>query len=46
MERKNANPPKHIASPEKHGGGGVMAWACMAACLGQARSTLLMVTGE
>ncbi len=25
-----ANDPKHIASSVKHGGGGVMAWACMA----------------
>ncbi len=33
MEKKNetANDPKHTASSVKHGGGGVMAWACMAA---------------
>ncbi len=33
MWRKNgtANDPKHTASSIKHGGGGVMAWACMAA---------------
>ncbi len=29
-EKGPANNPKHIASPVKHGGGGVMAWACTA----------------
>ncbi len=31
MEKKvTANDPKHTTSSVKHGGGGVMAWACMA----------------
>ncbi len=29
-KKGTANDPKHIASSVKHGGGGVMAWACMA----------------
>ncbi len=29
-KKGTANDPKHIASSIKHGGGGVMAWACMA----------------
>ncbi len=33
MEKKKvtANDPKHTASSVKHGGDGVMAWACMTA---------------
>ncbi len=30
-EKGNCKDPKHTASSVKHGGGGVMAWACMAA---------------
>ncbi len=30
-KKRTANNPKHTASSVKHGGGGVMAWACMAA---------------
>ncbi len=35
------DPIQHTASSVKHGGGGVMAWACMLS-LEQALSTLLM----
>ncbi len=30
-KKGTANVPKHTASSVKHGGSGVMAWACMAA---------------
>ena len=29
--KRHAHDPKHTTSSVKHGGGGVMAWACMAA---------------
>ncbi len=40
-KKGTAKDPKHTASSVKHGGDGVMTWACMLS-LEQALSTLLM----